>query len=196
MAPKVLPTAISLSSPPYQHITLPHPHLLRSPLLLTDCLPFSPILRSSLDLQSNKGRYYYSPHPRKQLHQPTIPIRNTHHQIWLRQPPRLHINQAKHKRRQRERAQPQWRRVAESAIFDLFVQTRLGFAAECGQAGGLVVGGDVGEGAVAVAGGVFGGGVFVCGHVFGDVVVVRAGWAVGGGGVARVGGIGLGGHGE
>ena len=143
-----------------------------------------------------KGRERNPPHPRKQLHQPTIPIRDPNDQIRFRQPPRLHIDQTQHERRQRERAQSKWCRVGNLPILHLLVETRLGLAAERGQPGGLLVGVDVGEGTVAEPRRGFGGRVFVMRHVFCDMVcvvgIVGEAAAVD---VARVGGVGLGGHG-
>ena len=148
VAPKVLPTAISLYS---THISSASP-------------PHIPSLRWRENL----------PHARKQLNQPPIPKRQPNHNIRCRQTTSPHIDQRQHERRQRESTQSQRSRIGKLALRDALVGTRLELSAKGRQATRLA-GVDVREGAVAKARGGFGGFVLFVRHLAIDGVGVVGG---------------------
>ena len=110
------------------------------------------------------------PHAGKQLHQPTIPKRNRHHNVRLRDVPRAHVDQTQHKCRERKGAQSQWCRVGNLPVLYLAVQTGLELSSESWKTSGST-GGSVSERTVAEAGGGFGGLVFLVGHFALNTVV-------------------------
>ena len=129
VAPKVLPTAISLDG--FDQLTAltvfntadTLPQLLQLPNLL---------LPNAVQTLKREG-LQHSPHPRQQLHQSAIAKRNSHHQVRRRHPARIHIDQAQHKSRQCESTQSQWSWVRDLPILDLLVSTWLEFSTEGGQ---------------------------------------------------------------
>ena len=160
MAPKVLPTAISLFSASADRV--------------------SHTAQTSLATVSRQGfwrrgkRIGYVPHASKQLHQPTIPEREAHNQGRRAQTPRAHVDQAQHEGRQREGAQSKRGGVGDLAVLDLPVGTRLELTTEGGETLAAAGGVDVGERTVAEAGGGCGGLVLLVGHVAGEVVPTGA----------------------
>jgi len=114
------------------------------------------------------------PHARKQLNQATIPKGDSHHDIRLRNPPRPHIDQTQHKRREGKSTQSQRRRVRKLTVLDLTVSTRLELSAKGWQARGAI-GLGVSEGAIAETGGCLGGLVLLVGHFALDTVVAHVG---------------------
>ncbi len=173
MAPKVLPTAISLFVQRCQQ-----PRSLHS--WLTRCLRKQ---RSDV------------PHASKQLHQPSIAKGESDHQTRRSQASRPHVDQAQHKGRQSESAQTEWCRVGYVTVLDLLVETRLELSSEGGQTVAAAAGVDVGEGPVAEAGGGPGGLVLLVGHLASHAGAGAVGlFVVGLGAVAGELGVGVGGH--
>lgn len=103
------------------------------------------------------------PHARKQLHQPSVPKSQSHHNVRHRNTARPHINQPKHESRQSETAQAQWRRIGDLAVLDLLVGTGLELTTEGGQT--VVLGVDMGERTISEASGSSGGLVLFVSHL-------------------------------
>ncbi len=136
------------------------------------------------------------PHAREQLHQASVSKRNTDDQIGSTQPPCSHVDQAQDEGGQGESRQAQGRRVGDTTVLDLLVETGLKFSSEGRQTLFAIGSIDMSERTVAEASGSFGGLMFLVGHLAIHAVVAVGFFVEVVGGVAGEIGIGVGGHGD
>ena len=134
------------------------------------------------------------PHASEQLHQASVSKGNTDDQIGSTQPPCPHIDQAQDEGGQGESRQAQGRRIGDTTVLDLLVETGLKLSSEGRQT--LFAISDMSERTVAKASGSFGGLLFVVGHLAIHAVIAIGFYVVVFGGVAGEFGIGVGGHGD
>ena len=129
------------------------------------------------------------------MHQASVSKSNTDDEIGGSQPSGTHIDQAQDEGGQGESGEAQRRRVGDSTVLDLLVETRLEFTAEGRQALFAIGAVDVSERPVAEASGSFGGLMFLVGHLAVDASFAIRFFVVALGGVAGEFGVG-GGHGD
>lgn len=134
------------------------------------------------------------PHASKQLHQASVSKGKTDNQIGSAQPPGPHVNQAQDEGGQGESGQAQGRRVGETTVLDLLVETRLELSSKGRQALFATGGVDMSERTVAEASGSFGGLVFIVGHLAVHTAVPIGFFVVAFGSVAGEVGVGVGSH--
>ena len=155
MAPKVLPTAISLGRKVSGgSISIAHPSL---------------------------RKLEYVPHACEELHQTTVPKGERHHEIRLRNAAGPHVDQTQDEGGQGERAQSQRSGVGELAALDGLVGTRLELTTK-GRQEARFGGVDLSERAIPEASGFLRGLVLLGGHVAGDVGLLGASGLAGVGG--------------
>ena len=161
VAPKVLPTAISLHHKTYQLPTSPRT------TFISFLVPLIGIHAGNV------------PHARKQLNQTSIPKRQPDDDIRLRQSPCPNIDKTEHERRQRKSAQAQRRRVRKLSLRNALICTRLELSSKGGETSRLA-GVDVRERSVAKARGSFGCFVLFVRHLAVCSVGVVGGKIIGG----------------
>lgn len=129
------------------------------------------------------------------MHQASVSKSNTDDEIRGSQSPGTHVDQAQDEGGQGESGEAQGRRVGDSAILDLLVETRLELTAEGRQALFAIGGVDMSERPIAEASGSFGGLMLLVGHLAVDAAIAIGFFVVAFGGVASKFGVG-GGHGD
>lgn len=135
MAPKVLPTAISLQ----------------------ECqIPFRVFA-------APKTRHV--PHASKQLHQSTVSEGNTDNQVGRAQASSAHVDQAQHESGESESGKAQRCRIGEPTFLDALVETGLELSSESWETLSSAASVGVGERAVTEVGGGFGRLVLFVGHL-------------------------------
>lgn len=135
------------------------------------------------------------PHASKQLHQSSVSKSNTDDEIRSSQTPGTHVDQAQDEGGQGESGEAQGRRIGESAILDLLVETRLELTTEGRQALFATGSVDMSKRPIAEASGSFGGLMLLVGHLAVDAAVAIGFFVVAVGAVAGEFGVG-GGHGD
>ena len=135
------------------------------------------------------------PHASKQLHQASVSKSNTDDEIGGSQAPGTHIDQAQDKGSQGESGEAQGRRVGDSAVLDLLVETRLELTTEGRQALFAIGSVDMSERPIAESSGSFGSLMLFVGHLAVDAAVAIGFFVVAFGGVACEFGV-RGGHGD
>lgn len=134
------------------------------------------------------------PHSSEQLDQASIAKGKADYQTRRTQSPRAHVDQAQDEGGQGESAQAQGRRVGDTTVLDLLVETGLELSSEGRQALFATGGVDMSERTIAEASGSFGGLVFLVGHFPVHAAVAIGFFVVVFGGVAGELGVGVGGH--